>query len=104
LQNARNALAEAVEADLIEVYDRLAQIIDDTPDDELVAALEEFQTLELPKLAAEALADPAAADVIADTLSAGLLNGVAAAGDQRSEAGGRKTEIRDQRTEVRSET
>jgi len=77
LQNARNALAEAVEADLIEVYDRLAQILDETPDDELVAALEEFQTSELPKLADEALADPAAADVIADTLSASLLNGVA---------------------------
>jgi phage gp29-like protein len=95
LQNARNALAEAVEADLIEVYDRLAQIIDDTPDDDLVAAIEKFQTEELPELAAAALADPAAADVIADTLSAGLLNGVAAATEERGrkpEDGRRKTE------------
>jgi len=94
LENARTALATAVESDLIEVYDRLAEIIDNTPDDELVAALENFQTLELPELAAEALADPAAADAIADTLSAGLLNGVAAATEDRR----RKTEDRRRRT------
>jgi phage gp29-like protein len=90
LHNARAALATAVDADLIEIYDRLAEIINNTPDNELVAALEEFQTLELPKLAAASLADPAAADVIADTLSAGLLNSMAATAEHRPEDGGQK--------------
>lgn len=79
LKNARNALALAIESDLQPITDRLMEILDDESltGDALFQALEKFQTTELPELAAAALADPAAADAIADTLSAGLLNGMA---------------------------
>lgn len=78
LRNARNALAEALENDLQPVVDRLVEILDDETltGDSLFQALEKFQTDELPELAQAALADPAAADAIADTLSAGLLTGI----------------------------
>ena len=77
-KNARDALALAIESDLQPITDRLTEILDDEnlSGDEFIQALETFQTDELPKLAAAMLEDPAAADAIADTLSAGLLNGI----------------------------
>jgi len=76
--NARDALAFAIEEDLQPIVDRLTEILDDESlsDDEFFQTLEVFQTDELPKLAAAALADPSAADAIADTMAAGLLNGM----------------------------
>jgi len=88
-KNARNALALAIDGDLQPITDRLTEILDDEnlSGDEFIQALETFQTDELPKLAAAMLEDPAAADAIADTLSAGLLNGMADAGEARVEGG-----------------
>jgi phage gp29-like protein len=86
LQKAgRDAAAIAIEQDVIEAYDRLAQIIDDESltYDQLLEQLEEFQTVELPAIARKILADPSATDAIADTLSAAVLNGMAEAGGNR---------------------
>ena len=68
----------AVEQDVIEAYDRLAEILDaDLTYDELLEQLEEFQTSELPELTRKAIADPSAADAIADTISAAVISGIA---------------------------
>lgn len=75
LKNGRMAIAEAMQNDLAPVAARLAEILE-LPDDRLFAALEKFQTEELPKLAKDILAAPSAVDAIADTLSAGLFNGI----------------------------
>jgi len=95
-KNARDALALAIEEDLQPIVDRLTEILGDESlsDDEFFQALEVFQTDELPKLAEEILADPSAADAIADTMAAGLLNGIAEAGEERgwkTGDGGQKT-------------
>jgi hypothetical protein len=94
LKNARTAIATAVKNDMEPVAARLAEILDaDLTDDELLQALEKFQVEELPKFAKDILAAPSSVDAIADTLSAGLFNGMAeesAARGQKSENGGQK--------------
>jgi phage gp29-like protein len=85
LQNGRNAIAAAIQDDMAPVAARLAEILDSTPDSDLFQALEEFQTQELPELAKKVLAAPSAVDAIADTLSAGLFNGVESAVKGRAE-------------------
>jgi len=84
-RNARKAAALAIESDQMPIADRLQEILDDDSlsDDEFFQALETFQTEELPTLAKAMLDDPALADVIADTLAAGLLNGAAQSADDR---------------------
>lgn len=85
LQKAgRDALALAIEQDIQPVVDRLSEILDETPDDELLSVIESFQSVELSDLARAALSSPAAADAIADTLSAGVLSGI---GDSLNLAG-----------------
>ena len=74
--NAREALAIAVAEDLEPVVGRLVEILDTVDDDQLLDALEIFQIDELPELAEQVLDDPAAADAIADALSANLFNGM----------------------------
>jgi phage gp29-like protein len=77
LKNARTAIATAVKNDMEPVAARLAEILNaDLSDDELLQALEKFQVEELPKFAKDILAAPSAVDAIADTLSAGLFNGM----------------------------
>ena len=74
----REGMGIAVEQDVIEAYDRLAEILDaDLTYDELLEQLEEFQTSELPELTRKAIADPSAADAIADTISAAVISGIA---------------------------
>lgn len=85
----RDAMEVAINQDVIGAYDRLAEIIDDESlsYDELLQAIEEFQTTELPELTRKAIADPSAADAIADTISAGLLNGMADQAESQKVAG-----------------
>lgn len=76
LKNARMTISKAIAEDLMPVADRLAQILDNTPDGELFAALEKFRSEELPELAKKALAGTAGADALADTMTAALFNGI----------------------------
>jgi len=76
LKSARSVIAQAISNDLMPVADRLAQILDATPDGDLFQALEKFQTEELPELAKKTLAGKAGAEAMADTLTAALFNGM----------------------------
>jgi phage gp29-like protein len=76
LQNARKAMAKAIAEDLRPVADRIAEILDATPDGDLFAALKSFQTDELPDLARKALAGNASADALEQTMVAALFNGL----------------------------
>lgn len=76
LKNARSAMAKAISEDMKPVADRLAQILDDTPDGELFAALEKFRTDELPELAKKALAGTAGAEALEQSMVAALFNGL----------------------------
>jgi len=82
LKSARSVIAKAITEDLMPVADRLAQILDETPDGELFAALEKFQTEELPDLAKKALAGTAGADALAATMTAALFNGIESGGQK----------------------
>ncbi len=93
LKSARSVIAQATASDLKPVADRLAQILDETPDGELLAALEKFRDTELPELAKKALAGTAGAEALADTLTAALFNGIeqgSGVGDQGSAKTGKK--------------
>jgi phage gp29-like protein len=76
LKSARSVIAQAISNDLMPVADRLAQILDETPDGDLFAALEKFQTEELPELSKKALAGTAGAEAMASSLTAALFNGM----------------------------
>jgi hypothetical protein len=76
LKNARKAMAKAIAEDLRPVADRIAEILDATPDGDLFAALKSFQTDELPDLARKALAGNASADALEQTMVAALFNGL----------------------------
>jgi phage gp29-like protein len=82
LKNARTALARAMQQDLRPVADRLAEILDQTPDSELVAALEKFRSDELPDLARKALAGTAGAEALEQTMVAALFNGLEQGGNK----------------------
>ena len=75
LRNARNALAAAQQNDWQPVVERLAQIVDETPDEELIAALETFREKELPELAKKIFENTEAAAVLENTMAAALFNG-----------------------------
>ena len=74
-RNCRKALVKASAEDLQPLVDRLTEILDETSDDDLASVLEDFQTEELPTLAADLLDASATADAMADILSANLING-----------------------------
>lgn len=76
LKQSRLILAEAVQKDLKPVAERLQAILADTPDDKLEAALNHFMTAELPELAKQLLADPAAAAAMNGTITASIINGL----------------------------
>jgi len=76
LKNARLTIAQAISNDLMPVADRLAQILDETPDEQLFQALEKFRDTELPELAKKALAGTAGAEALAETMTAALFNGI----------------------------
>ena len=56
---ARSAIALAVAHDIQPAADRLVNLLETTPDADLLSALKNFQTSELPELAAAALNNPA---------------------------------------------
>ena len=87
LASARSVIAQAISEDLMPVADRLAQILDETPDGELFAALEKFRDTELPELAKKALAGTAGAEVLADTMTAALFNGMEQASGSMAQGG-----------------
>jgi len=76
-QAAAQQLAGAVQSDLSHVMDRVAAIIQISDPDLLRRKLQELRE-DFPSIAADVLADPASARVIAKTISAGLANGAAA--------------------------
>jgi hypothetical protein len=76
LKNSRKAILMARAEDMQPVADRLTQIVDETPEGELFAALEKFRTNELPELAKKALAGTAGADAMANAMTAALFNGL----------------------------
>jgi len=84
LDEARRLFAEATAADLAPIRDRLAQILEDTPDEALANELEIFRSQELPELAREILAYPATAGILENTQAAALLNGWAATAAQHA--------------------
>lgn len=76
LASARSVIAKAISEDMKPVADRLAQILDETPDGDLFLALEKFRAEELPELAKTALAGTAGAEAMAETMTAALFNGL----------------------------
>lgn len=81
-KNARNVIAESVAQDLRPVAASLADLIDNTPDDQLQAALKAWRSDTLPQLAAQVIDNPSAADAYADTLAANLINGYVESPDE----------------------
>lgn len=75
LTNARSALAAAQRNGWQPVLQRLAHIVDETPDGELFAALEKFRTEELPQLANRIFESPESAAVLEQTMIAAMFNG-----------------------------
>ena len=75
-ENARDALARAMAADLAPVRERIQAALDIQDDAAMMAALAKLRD-DLPALLTQICADPAAQKVIEDTLSAALLNGIA---------------------------
>jgi hypothetical protein len=89
LKSARQVIAKAIAEDMKPVADRLAQILDDTPDGELFQTLEKFRTDELPELAKKALAGTAGAEALEQSMVAALFNGLEQ-GAGSVEQGGKK--------------
>ncbi len=77
LKASRKLIAKAMQDDRMPIAERLAEIIDDTPDADLFEAIERFRSEELPALAEAMLTDPAAAKAFEDSMSAALLSGLA---------------------------
>jgi phage gp29-like protein len=76
LKSARQALSRALAQDMKPVADRIAAILDTTPDAELFQALEKFRADELPALAKKALAGTAGAEALEQSMVASLFNGI----------------------------
>jgi len=76
LKAARKAMITARAEDWAPVADRLAQILDDTPDADLFQTLEKFRAEELPELAKKVLAGTAGADALEQSMAAALFNGL----------------------------
>lgn len=76
LKNARSVMMQAIAEDMKPVAERIAQILDETPDEELFQTLEKFRSDELPKLAAEVLAGTAGAEALEQSMAAALFNGL----------------------------
>jgi phage gp29-like protein len=77
LKTSRKLIAEAMQQDRMPIAERLAEIIDETPDADLFEAIERFRSEELPALAEVLLSDPSAAQAFEDSMSAALLSGLA---------------------------
>lgn len=80
-KNARVAIASSIELDLRPIAASLADLLDNTADEDLAGALQSWRDNMLPGLLESALDDPATADAYADTLSAALVNGLVEAPD-----------------------
>lgn len=80
-RNAREMIAAATAADLQQIRNRFAEILDTTPDDQLAEAVAAFQRDELPTLAEAALRNPATAVEIENLMVAGLFNGMESAAE-----------------------
>jgi len=76
LKNARSIMARAIAEDMMPVADRLAQILDETPEGELFQALEKFRSEELPELAKKVLTGNAGAEALEQSMVAALFNGL----------------------------
>jgi hypothetical protein len=74
-KNSRTAIAQATAEDMRPVAASLADLLDNTPDDELAQALEEWRENTLPDLAGQLLENPAAATAWEDSLTAATING-----------------------------
>lgn len=75
-KNARGAIAQAIKMDLRPVAIRVAEILDNTDDEDLEAALTEFRDRELPELLEQIADDPGSTDAYADMLTASYFNGL----------------------------
>lgn len=74
-KNSRTVIAKAVAEDLRPMAASLADLLDSTDDVDLSQALENWRAEELPKLAAEIMNDPTAAEAYTETMNAALING-----------------------------
>lgn len=82
----REGMGVAVEQDVIEAYDRIAEIIDNAETyDELIEQIKAFQSSELLELTRKALVDPAAAEAAYELIGAAVLNGIAQAAEDRDQ-------------------
>jgi phage gp29-like protein len=80
--NAQTALAAAMDADLAPLRDRIATALALEDDDAMVAALQAIQG-DLPDLLTKILAKPAAEQVLQNTATAAMLNGLESAAKER---------------------
>jgi phage gp29-like protein len=85
LAEARSLFAQAVAADLAPVAERLQQILDETSDEDLQAALIRFRDEELPALAVEALGSGHTEKVLESSMGGAVVNAWLAAALRRAE-------------------
>jgi hypothetical protein len=80
--NAQTALAAAMDADLAPLRDRIATALALEDDAAMVASLSAIQA-DLPDLLTKILAKPAAEQVLQNTATAAMLNGLESAAKER---------------------
>jgi len=81
-KNSRTVIAQATAEDLQPLAASLADLLDNTSDDDLADALQDWRENELVDLTGQLLADPSAATAWEDSLTAAALNGFFAQGEQ----------------------
>ncbi len=76
LKTSRKLIASAVQADLMPIAERIEEILDETPDDQLIDTLRSFVENDFLALAEICLQDPKSAQAFYDSFSASIINGL----------------------------